>query len=161
RAPLRAAETSNGGRPCVAREQLWESPEWFRAMTLTERAEGSPGRVDPDRAARRLARWRAQPPFSAEGAWSGRLPADGPADASFLPLLGDPDAERARRQGDPPPWLLDLERSFSNPAPRAFPMPSLRERARPHVGFLETVRPLLDAGYSRLCQGVLDLAAGP
>ncbi|HEX4965781.1 MAG TPA: type 2 lanthipeptide synthetase LanM family protein [Thermoanaerobaculia bacterium] len=145
----------------MAREQLWESPDWFRALTLTERAEGLPGRVDPDRAARRLARWQAQPPFSAEGAWINHLAADGLSEASFLSLLGEPDADLARRQGEPPPWLLDLERSFSNPAPQAFPTPSMPERARPHVGFLEAVRPLLDDGYSRLCQGVLDLAAGP
>ena len=119
----------------MARGQLWESPDWFRALTLQERTEGLPGGchaepgppVDPERAERRYARWRAQPPFSAEGAWSRRLAADGLSEASFLSLLGEPDADLARRQGEPPPWLLDLERAFTHPSPHAFPEPSLPE----------------------------------
>jgi hypothetical protein len=99
-----------------------------------------------------------RPSRESDGPCLGCLAADGLSEASFLSLLGEPDADLARRKGEPPSWLLELERAFSDPSPRAFPEPSLPERARHHAAFLEALRPLLDAGYSRLCQAVLDLS---
>jgi type 2 lantibiotic biosynthesis protein LanM len=115
--------------------------------------------VDPERAARRAARWRAQPPFSQDGFLARRLAADGLSPASFLYLLGEPDAGLARRIGASPRWLQELERAFSTPSPEPFPDLPMPPEALPYLAFLHAVRPLLDAGFSRLGQGVRELAA--
>jgi len=152
-------------------EEPWKAPDWFRALTLEERAEmlaegrgADPGPpTDSGRAARRAARWRVQPPFSNDGFLDRRLAADGLSTPSFLYLLGEPDADlaqRARTNGAAPRWLLDLEQAFSWPAAEAFPELPMPKDALPYLAFLHAAQPLLDAGYSRLRQGVRELAAG-
>jgi len=146
---------------------FWQAAEWFRALTLEERAEvlregpgGDPGLpADAERAERRAGRWRAQAPFSHDGLLARRLAADGLSSQSFLYLLGEPDADLAGRAGAPPRWLADLEQAFSNPAPEAFPDSPMPAEALPYLKLLRAVQPVMDAGYSRLRQGARDLAA--
>ncbi len=133
-------------------------PEWFRALTLEERAvslrretggdSGPP--VDVERAESRERRWRSQAPFAEEGLFAGRLAAAGLSEATFHHLLGEPVEELARRAGGAPDWLASLEDAFRVEPADPFSMPPLREGARAHQAFFEVVRPLLDAAASRL-----------
>ncbi len=147
---------------------LWDDADWLRALTLEERADllaRDPGGAseapgDPGLADRRFLRWRSQPPFSEEDALSRRLASAGLSERSFRRLLGEPEAGLAARMEAPPAWLTTLAEAFSTPASGAFVDPPVAEAARPHMGFLHAVRPLLDRGFLRLQEGIQALAAG-
>ena len=135
---------------------------WHRALELEERA-GSLGPRPPaagfdgERARRRLARWKAQEPFQGGGLFARRLALAGLREADLLALLGEPEESGARRLAEPPGWLSTLDAAFRRPAPDPFPVLPL-EAERDRHGLLHAVRPLMDAGWTRLRAGVRDLA---
>ena len=140
--------------------QAFALPDWYKALTLGERAAAfasSPGRsatADDALADRRLARWREQEPFSQDGFFARRLALDGLTEAGLHILLGEPPAAVRERESAAPAWLLTLEEAFRRPAPETFPtVPS----ESPSIGFLNAVRPLLDAAYSRLVDGIREI----
>ncbi|HZF11192.1 MAG TPA: type 2 lanthipeptide synthetase LanM, partial [Thermoanaerobaculia bacterium] len=116
--------------------------------------------MDLERAEHREHRWRSQVPFSQDGFFARRLAADGLSAASFRYLLGEPSEDLARRAGEAPDWLATLEGAFSTEALDSYPAPSLPKGAHAHLAFFEVVRPLLDAGTSRLRREIRKLAAG-
>ena len=68
--------------------------DWYRALTLSERAfsllrEGPPVEVDAQRAAEALDVWRAQTPFQKEELLRQRLAMDGLSLEDFTALLGE------------------------------------------------------------------------
>ncbi|MES1244602.1 MAG: type 2 lanthipeptide synthetase LanM family protein [Acidobacteriota bacterium] len=143
----------------------WSDPVWLRALTLDERVgllggeTGPP--ADPELAGRRLRRWRSQPPFAGDSeALTRRLAAAGLSETSFLRLLGEPEAGLAERAGERPAWLATLADAFSSPSSAVYPEPPVAEEVRPHLGFLNVVRPLLDHGFFRLREGVRELSEG-
>lgn len=139
---------------------LFKSPDWYKALTLTERAaslrraHSSGSACDDALAERRLARWRGQEPFSQDGFFVRRLALDNLSESDLLSLLAEPPEALAAREEAPPSWLTALAEAFDHPAPERFPdLPA----QSPSFGFLEAVRPLLDAAYSRLSSGLRNL----
>jgi type 2 lantibiotic biosynthesis protein LanM len=148
----------------------WGDSVWFRALTLEERvglmaggAETEPP-ADPQLAERRLRRWRSQPPFRGDSGdvLERRLAAAGLSEPAFLRVLGEPEDRLAERAGTPD-WLESLAGAFSAPASGidtdAYTDPPVPDEARPHLGFLNLVRPLLDRGFRRLRDGIQALSA--
>ncbi len=128
-------------------------PCWFQALTLDERAAlpVPVERWDPELAARRLQRWRSQPPFADPALFALRLAADGLAEERLLRLLGEPPAALAARCPEAPDWLEDLEQALAGPAG---PWPGMeRERS----DFLAAASPLLAWGCRRLERGAAAL----
>jgi type 2 lantibiotic biosynthesis protein LanM len=140
----------------------FEQPDWWRALTLSERAAAlrrSPGSAtvsDEALAERRLNRWRGQVPFSHDGFFARRLALDGLSEEELHALLGEPVEAIREREPEPPPWLTTLAEAFTQPAPERFPEISSES---PSKGFLNSIRPLLDRAYSRLLAGLRDIAA--
>jgi type 2 lantibiotic biosynthesis protein LanM len=142
-------------------EALFELPGWHKALTLAERASAprdTPGAPPGDDAlaGRRLARWRGQEPFPGDGFFARRLTLDGLTEPELHALLGEPAEALASRETAPLPWISTLAEAFACPAPESFPEPLSEGPAR---GFLQALRPLLDAAYSRLLEGLRSLEA--
>jgi type 2 lantibiotic biosynthesis protein LanM len=141
---------------------LFEQADWFRALTLGERAaslrrpHGPTTVVDNALAERRLNRWREQEPFSLDGFFGRRLAFDGLSADELQTLLGEPVEAIRERETETPVWLTTLAEAFTRPAPERFPELPLES---PSMGFLDSVRPLLDRAYSRLLAGLRELAA--
>jgi type 2 lantibiotic biosynthesis protein LanM len=139
---------------------------WSKALTLRERAAGwraARGLAQPpedaDRAARRLARWQAQNPFGQDGFFVRRLTQEGIQVEDLLHLLAEPQEAIAAREAAPPAWLVRLERAWTMPPAVPFPLAAASLDGSRQAGFLEVVRPLLDAAYADLTAGLRELAA--
>ena len=137
---------------------------WSRAFTLSERAAGwrAAGRLserpeDADRAARRLARWQAQNPFGQDGFFQRRLAQEGIGVDDLRALLGESPEAIAARVEARPEWLVQLERAWTTPPAVPFPLSPELLDGSPQAGFLEAVRPLLDAAYSDLTASLREL----
>ena len=92
-------------------------------------------------AERRLNRWRGQEPFAQDGFFARRLALDGLSEDELRVLLGEPAEAIREREPELPAWLATLAEAFTHPAPERFPeIPS----ESPSLGFLNSVRPLLD-----------------
>ncbi len=76
---------------------------------------------------------------------------------TFRELLGEMPEALASRVGAKPAWLAEIERAFTTPPALPFPPSVDLSRSGTQAGFLEAVRPLLDAAYSRLADGLLGL----
>jgi len=83
-----------------------------RGLPLTERHICLADAPAQERAAQRLARWRAQPPFEADEWWLARLAAAGLTEPQLLILLGEPVPEMAG-QARAPWWLEWLDRALA------------------------------------------------
>jgi type 2 lantibiotic biosynthesis protein LanM len=142
-------------------EYAFESADWYKALNLSERASAlrpSPAPravIDQVLADRRLARWRGQEPFSSDGYLARRLALDGLTETTLQALLGEPAEAVREREATVPPWLKALEEAFLEPAPETFPTV---HSENPSMGFLNAVRPLLDRAYSRLLDGIREIA---
>src|SRR4051794_32615110 len=145
-------------------------PQCFRAtalssgLTLTERVAAlrqvkSPPPLDEtnrERAARRLHAWRSQPPFATGSYFAQRLATEGITEDELLSLLGGPSVAGDGPPFPPSPWMEELERAFSGPAPSdgaAIPLP---EGLQVHAtaGFLIAIEPLLARACDRLRTGI-------
>lgn len=151
------------------------SLDLYGALTLEERAAlgavpAPPGQLGDigdignigDIARKRLARFKAQPPFGQGDFFARRLAQDGLDEAGFLALLGEPRealAARVPRGPEPPGWLRDLDEAFRGATPGAslpFPEPILRE---PETRFLWLVAPLIQQAERRLAEALAEIAA--
>ena len=128
---------------------LFTLPDWHKALTLTERGLCGAPAGDDAFAERRLARWRGQEPFASDGLFARRLALDGLTEPGLRALLGEPAEALASREPAPLPWLTILIEAFTRPAPERFPEGSL--------DFLDVFRPILDAAWSRLLEGIRSL----
>jgi len=139
--------------------------DWSKALTLSERAAGRRAAgVLPQppesaaRAARRLARWQAQKPFTQDGFFERRLAQEGIGVADLLHLLGEPQEAAAGGLQERPAWLKQLYRAWTVPPAARFPLSPELFDGSPQSNFLEAVRPLLDAAYSDLTAGLRGIA---
>jgi len=87
-------------------DEIVQSPAWHRATTLAERAasldcrrrEADSDEMDHALAARRLERWRSEPPFDDDACFAQRLAQDSLTEVDLRRLLGEPiEAVRDRR----------------------------------------------------------------
>lgn len=141
-------------------QSTFELPDWYKALTLSERVTALGGTAvrdaadDEDLADRRLARWRAQEPFRDDGFFARRLSLDGLTEQGLRTLLGE-SAEAVRgREAAMPSWLKALEEAFHQPAAVVFP--SVHGENQP-TRFLHVIQPLLDRVYSRLLDDIRDI----
>ncbi len=132
---------------------------------MSERAAGwraaggsAEGTEETERAARRLARWQAQNPFGTDGFFPRRLAQVGIGIDDLRALLAAPPEALAALAETRPPWLLQLERAWTTAAAARFPLSASILDGSRQAGFLEAIRPLLDAAYSDLTTGLQALA---
>lgn len=140
--------------------EISDCPEWFEALTLSERAAllGSEDEIQPppaagDRAPRRAQRWRDESDLLDDTVFAERLAHDGLTPDRFLRILAEPASEWQRRTGAPPAWLEPLARAFSRPAT------PLLDGVAGSLGILELLRPLIDDGLARLSEGLRRISA--
>ncbi|HKX30627.1 MAG TPA: type 2 lantipeptide synthetase LanM, partial [Blastocatellia bacterium] len=148
------------------------APEWYRALTLTERlaslpdvSSRQPDQVDAERAGRLLERWRAQAPFDQEELFSRRLDLDGISEEQLRYLLSE-SAEALRDRSDATPeWLRQLVEAFSfsnepGGQPEGLSLATLLSEANQITaqgGFLFLIEPLFDQALNRLRAGIRTL----
>ena len=127
--------------------EIFDSPEWFEALTLGERAtllasgpEGIPPPERMERAARKLQRWRSESELLDDALFAERLATEGLPPDRLLPILAEPTSGLHRRAHAPPGWLKLLSRSFSRPA---------SENGQGY-GILELFRPLISDSHARV-----------
>ena len=145
--------------------ELLQSPDWYNALTLTERAtllrdgalSGARESESLIEAAEECLReWRAQAPFQSDNYFARRLAQDALTEADFIRILAAP-AERLRdARPDPPPWLRELSNAFSShddSATRALSLPPELARTQ-SAAFLNAVAPLVAHFRERLREGI-------
>lgn len=136
---------------------LLDDPVWLGALSLAERAailRGAGGEPDPERAARAAQqgqRWRSEAGLSDDTLFADRLAGHGLTPDLFLRVLAEPVSTLKALAPAPPQWLADLARAFEDEAA----LPSILEG---DLGFLEALRPVIEAGYAKLIQGLGTLA---
>ena len=163
------------------------SADWYRALTLSERAEllrGSGRRLRPQgssgpapdsafsehavAAEWRLRSWKAQSPFDQPRWLSERLVHVGLDEAALESLLGIHEAELRAARVDEPRWLVILREAFTrHPGGVGRPRPHLadalvlpdRIRRDPASRFLELFELLLEAARHRLREGMGGIGA--
>jgi type 2 lantibiotic biosynthesis protein LanM len=108
----------------VMDNELWDRPDWFRALTLTERQRlpvppadtTSGGQAVSESARRSLDAWKSQRPFDDEALFAQRLAVDALSEAELMSLLAEPAESLRARTPDLPEWLRDLRRAYASPA---------------------------------------------
>ena len=152
------------------RHPAFDTVDWYRALTLAERAEllltaSVPTTADsdaPEIARHRLQSWRKQSPF-AEGSWlARRLALDGLDENSLAGLLAVPVGRFRSLRSTPPRWLAELSAAYSESAPSADESLPLPESVGKEAigGFLRLLTPILQRARQRLRAGIDQIAAG-
>ena len=136
---------------------LFGDPAWREVFSLAERAEilrdaaGEPPAERAEQAPSRGQRWRSETGLLDEALFAERLAGDGLTPALFLRALAEPASTLAALSPEPPEWLLELSRAFTQGT--ALP-PGLADG----LGFLEALHPLIAEGHARLAEGLRGLA---
>jgi type 2 lantibiotic biosynthesis protein LanM len=133
----------------------FDGPDWYRALTLTERAVASRRTDQPahdaQRAEHRLRQWRKQAPLDDDRYFAQRLAVDGIDEDELRHLLGEPIKAVRARVSPRPGWLQDLENAFSGYA-------DARTAQRPTAPFLDLIAPPIAQARARAGAGVRALA---
>lgn len=151
------------------KQSIVQDPSWYCALTLTERFasllptgyRSVESYVDFDLAKQRMQTWREQPPLNTDTHFRRRLEMEGMDENDMLHLLGESIADVKERFPTPPAWLEELTEAYGCSSPFDVDlMVRLREqttdeRAKPLVGFLNLVEPLLRWGRERLREGLM------
>src|SRR6266568_7274039 len=145
---------------------IWQSAAWYRALTLPERfsslhvhAQSATPPLDHEKTNPRFQRWKSQPPFNEGDYFARRLAQDGLTEEDLHSLLAESPEEIQARMPLPPAWLMRLIAAFQEQQDyvgAVLPQSSDGE-AHPSLAFLNTIRPLLISGLSRLGRGVQEL----
>ncbi|HEX2220839.1 MAG TPA: type 2 lanthipeptide synthetase LanM family protein [Gemmatimonadales bacterium] len=139
---------------------------WCHALTLSERLaalrerrpEASSAPEHGARGRRRLARWRAQPPFSDDALFARRLAAGQLHEHEMLRVLAEP-AEACRDRITPEPaWLAEVEALHAALRGGAALAPAELAPEHPLAGALALVEPLLRDAREWLRKQVVELA---
>jgi type 2 lantibiotic biosynthesis protein LanM len=129
----------------------WQTAEWFRALTLAERARlpcPPAAAGDPGRAPARLEDWRRQKPFDRDALFAERLAQDGLTEEDLPLLLGEPPEQLRERVAATPGWLVALRDAFAEQAAAEKLLPLLDEVQPDDAlhGCLRALAPLLHRG---------------
>jgi type 2 lantibiotic biosynthesis protein LanM len=141
-------------------DELWDAPEWYRALSLTERLGPRPvgGRVGSsvtdtaeERAVARLRAWKEQRPFEDDSLFTRRLALDGLSEQDLLALLAEPAESLKARSVGVPDWLAALRQAFTEaPVPGQLRALEQLESDHPLAACLPALGPLLRRGLSSL-----------
>ena len=136
--------------------RLSSLPDWYRALSLTERVERlragetiGTGSIDCERSERRQRQWQAQPPFATGAGIEPRLAVDGITREEWARVLGEPP-ERLRDCGPAAPaWLETVVSAYAAPRPDRADSSLYVEREASDAGqllpFAELAGPLVEA----------------
>ncbi|HEX5533571.1 MAG TPA: type 2 lanthipeptide synthetase LanM family protein [Actinomycetales bacterium] len=147
----------------------WERPEWFRALSLTERLrlpvppEGptSRGEAAAETARSRLDAWKNQRPFDDEALFAQRLALDALAEAELIALLAEPAENLRARTPDHLEWLLALRAAYATPGrPELTGYLDDVEVDHPLRGCLPALAPLLARGLASVRRRLAALREG-
>src|SRR6266581_5521714 len=103
-------------------EGFWQTPAWYRALSLMERVGArqaetsdlsSTPRETVDKAVCRLHDWKAQPPFEQGALFAERLALDTLSEQDLLSLLVEPVESLQARISVVPGWLAALRDAFT------------------------------------------------
>lgn len=144
----------------------FQSPSWYKALTLTERLGSLPQEWDRSEveafnnrlASLRLERWQAQPHFQKNGFWNERLALDALSEDEFSYLLGESAAALQSRIPDLPSWLVEISAVFETANGKPIPeewlsqAKSWQNSVMGHTVAL--TEPLLRWGKERFDQGL-------
>ena len=142
-----------------------QSPDWYNALTLNERAallrsgalaSGREAKLEAESADEFLREWRAQAPFQSDPVFVRRLTQDGLSEADLVHILAAP-AERLRDAvAAPPRWLRELSQAFSSTESRETRAPGLPHElaGAQSAAFLNIVTPLAAHFRARLSEGI-------
>jgi hypothetical protein len=137
-------------------EEPWQAPDWYRALSLPERAGATNARHE--RALGRLRAWRSQKPFDREEFFIRRLALDSLSEGDLLALLAEP-AQNLKSRKASPHWLVVLRQAFTDPdaAEKLAPLLEKTEADHPLAGCLPAISPLLEHVHGRLQERVCGL----
>ncbi len=142
---------------------------WYEAITLSERIESLralshplPGKIDAERAAQLLERWRTDAPFDQEKLFLQRFDIYGINEEGLKYLLGETIESLRERWPIAPPWLQQLSEAFGGKsgekersAKRLFASaPTQGENKPDQWKLLFVIEPLLDRALDRLRAGI-------
>ncbi len=151
---------------CDYASQQWQRAGWYRATPLTERVALQQKNTDSshtlhnsDRAKQRFQRWKEQPPFDKGDYFAKRLAMDSLTENDLLALLDEPVEAMQADDAPPPPWLIELFTAFTDQDTAAdFTLPLSATGQGTHtLAFLNTLKPLLRNGLTRLQAGIQEL----
>lgn len=142
---------------------------WHKATTLRERAAilrsatsvRSTSQKEVERGRKRLAKWKAQPPFDSDGLFEQRLAQDGVTEAELLELLSGPVLAVRATSTESPTWAAELPLALADSATTEFRLGVLGAEGQPAQRFLELVNPLVGRAVSRLRKGISSLTSQP
>ncbi|MFL6334562.1 MAG: type 2 lanthipeptide synthetase LanM family protein [Pyrinomonadaceae bacterium] len=144
---------------------LLQRPDWYNALTLTERAAllrsgalavGREAKSEAESAGEFLREWRAQAPFQSDSLFAQRLAQDGLTETDFVHILAAP-AERLRDAIPAPPrWLCELSQAFLSTDARETQAPGLPPElaGAQSTAFLNAVTPLAIHFRARLSENI-------
>ncbi|GHO54866.1 type 2 lanthipeptide synthetase LanM family protein [Ktedonobacter robiniae] len=140
------------------------SANWYRALTLAERAAllaradkpfPKPSQEASATAKRRLTRWKEQRPFKDEHYFAQRLAKIGVTEEEFLQLLSVPPEFLKECVTTVPEWLRTLLSIFQDEqAPEEEALKLIEQNQAISHSFITTLQPLLIYAYRRLKDGV-------
>jgi type 2 lantibiotic biosynthesis protein LanM len=145
-------------------QRYFQSSEWYRASTLAERvasmrqapSENRAAVIDSDLAARRMASWQSQPPFSTDSYFAQRLQMEGLSEDELFHLLGEPSEAIQHRLPHKPEWLEKLEQAFDQPeaSPAIYQAHVEISRNQGMGGFLAVIMPYVERARISLRRGI-------
>jgi type 2 lantibiotic biosynthesis protein LanM len=109
-----------------------------------------------ERGRKRLAKWKAQPPFDSGEFFHQRL--GNLTESRLLEILCDGSTSALPGQGEPPGWATELTRALSESPAAGASLFAEQAKERPQVLFLELIQPLVAKALDRLRDGVGKLA---
>lgn len=135
------------------------SLDWYRASYVHERLAArrttpslyTPGHTDTTRGKRRLERWRAEAPFTADEWWSQRVALEHTSEEEWCTILGESSHAMSQAVRDVPAWVTPLVQAFTGPPLAPAPLPLSETWSKHQAGrFLEAFGPLIQQTRSRL-----------
>jgi type 2 lantibiotic biosynthesis protein LanM len=149
-------------------EEVWQAPEWYRALPLFERGDTRnarpterPFHLDPlpEGALGHLDAWKSQKPFVREPLFAQRLAMASLTERELLALLAEPAESLKARIQATPHWLIVLREAFTHPdsAEQLAPLLKRTEQDHPLAGCLPALGPLLQHVLDRLQEKVRGL----
>src|SRR5437899_11906697 len=96
------------------------SLDWYRASYVHERLAArrtspslyTPGHTDTTRGKRRLERWRAEAPVTADEWWSQRVALEHASEEEWRTILGESSHAMSQAVRDVPAWVTPLVQAF-------------------------------------------------
>jgi type 2 lantibiotic biosynthesis protein LanM len=148
-------------------DEPWDAPEWYRALSLTERLGPRPAggsalssgadTVD-ERARARLRAWKEQRPFADGFLFAQRLALDGLSEHDLLALLAEPADSLKARSAGVPDWLAALREAFAqDPDPGDLALLDGLQSDHAFAACLPALGPLLQRGLSSLDRRMQEL----